>query len=144
MEPSSLTSQPPHSSFFFFPNYESHFPADGSMGGTSKPMESMREPEMYGGYQTRLMMKPERLFSFKHPTSALDPTTTINHRDHRDAAIELILRYLLEATDLDYNLNHFSDDLANSSGASLSSKFADSSYKVPLLTFLKKFWIRNS
>ncbi|OAV96094.1 hypothetical protein PTTG_02118 [Puccinia triticina 1-1 BBBD Race 1] len=120
----SLTSR---SSYFFFPDYEDHFPED-----PNKREESIPFPDSptYDAKFTR----PVPWVRFKHPSS---PPGDLS--GNREAEADLILRYLYEATQ-GSNLNQLSDDFSKPSSSSMSSSFPNHSARLPLVTYLKKLW----
>ncbi|EFP90986.1 uncharacterized protein PGTG_17258 [Puccinia graminis f. sp. tritici CRL 75-36-700-3] len=123
-------SQPELSSYFFFPNYESYFPDDGSGLGsaTNKHDEPMPDSPTYDPK----VLRPVPFFRFKHPSSPP------GQAGNREAETELILRYLYDATQ-NSGFNPFPDNLSKPSGSSLSSNFSHSA-RIPLVNYLKKFW----
>ncbi|POW13077.1 hypothetical protein PSTT_03980, partial [Puccinia striiformis] len=90
MDRHNLASHQLGSSYFFFPNYESHFPDNGGSPGCASrheetiPDSPSNDPKFF---------KPAPFFRFRHPSSP-----TIESGNRIEADTELILRYLYEAT----------------------------------------------
>ncbi|KAI9612606.1 hypothetical protein H4Q26_007763 [Puccinia striiformis f. sp. tritici PST-130] len=129
MDRHNLASHQLGSSYFFFPNYESHFPDNGGSPGCASrheetiPDSPSNDPKFF---------KPAPFFRFRHPSSP-----TIESGNRIEADTELILRYLYEATQ-NSNMNTFPDDLTKASGS--SSNFITNSSRLPLVTYLKRLW----
>ncbi|PLW44704.1 hypothetical protein PCASD_05870 [Puccinia coronata f. sp. avenae] len=150
MDTSSIsTDQSSHSSFYFFPNYESHFPGTDGHGNSNssntakKLVEMTAEWSLYR-YQTRTKMKQPPFFRFKHPSSSIESIES--NVATRQAATDRILAYIFEATcnsyDIHINPLSFNDDLLLSSHSTgpLSSHLHHSQTGPSLVNLIKKIW----